>query len=102
MYKLPKEVIEALVKLGLPEDEISDVKNIDVGFYNRDKITNQDYVTYALYTDEDFKVDDILEFTVKNNNYTIKQNSDELVQGKCKFEFDEDEEIAIGDLHTVE
>lgn len=102
MCKIIKEVIAALEPLGYSRKELENVENIDVGLCNKDKTSNQVIVTYALYTDEDFKNGDTLEFGVENDSFWIKENGEVIKDIKCKFDFDKESETAIGDFYVVE
>lgn len=102
MYIVPKEVVEALVKLGYEKEDIENVENIDLGFYSPAENIGQDIVVYALYRDDDENSDDVIEFTVDTNDFWIEQNGEPLTRGECYYDIDQANDKPIGELIVVD
>ena len=100
-YILPKEIIEGFVTLGYDRDDVSDVDNIDLGFYCKDGISGTYIVTYACYTDEEGS-EDVVEVTVDCDTCFIAVNGEEVFRADCTYDIDSKNEIPIGTLHIVD
>jgi len=98
---MPKEVVQAFVRLGYNQEDIEDVNNIDNALSCVDKNTDVEIVTYALYYEEGG--DDIVEVTVTPNHYLIEHSGSMIASGDCDYNIDvEDEDIALGDFIQVD